>query len=372
VSDRRPPWARHDRASGAVPFGAVPSGAMFHAELNSYRRRLRGGVFWTTAPLLVQGSVAAGAVFALVVHVGAWPATVWAAAGGAVGVVMSAAWASLRTPSLAATATVVDRWFALEDRIATALQFADAEDAFSRLVVDDARRALEAHRHAPLLAEPRNSVRWLRSAGVAGLLLLLTVVNRPGLAPGVAVSAQNSVRSGGSSDRQMASEENSQSGRERVGTSATGGTGPAAASRSDVADPHNRVASDGGRGGDTRAGTSTSRTSSEAGGSSPQGSFAARGEVPASATVSSGNPGNRAASQGGDGPEGNNGGVPAAGGGSGIGGRATPAPSGSAYASASARARSQAEAAIAAQRVPLRLRAVVRDYFLTIQPTGRQ
>lgn len=148
------------------------SNAVLGAALRRFRRRLRLVAFVRYVP--VASAIALGLVNVLVIarpDIGVDPA-VWA--GSLVLAIVSAyGLAVLRTPSLSATARIVDRQLGLQDRATSALEFSPATDAISRLVIEDAAARLRTVPVARLPLSVPVSARWLAASAVAASALIL-------------------------------------------------------------------------------------------------------------------------------------------------------------------------------------------------------
>jgi hypothetical protein len=108
-----------------------------------FARRLRLSLVARVLPAAVAAALGAASVLLLVARPD--PAYALSAYAAALGLAGLASWwyARWRIPSLAATARQLDARFGLEDRIVTALQFAEPTDDVARVVVADALSRLE-------------------------------------------------------------------------------------------------------------------------------------------------------------------------------------------------------------------------------------
>ena len=367
---------------------------VFLGHVQRFRRRLVWVAFLRHASLACAAAVAVSALTDRLVLSRA-PSWGWVAAAAGIGLAGAALAAVLRAPTPRATGTAVDRRLELSDRVAAAVQFADATDPVARLVVDSASKRLALAEPAqvfPLRAHPRAAVAW--TATVCVLALAALSAPEGGDDPGA--PAAGGLAAGAPSGRALAGRP---SGRAGAGTVAAPAPDPSLVAGEprepvDVATPDRSRVSEApevsGReptdAGDTRRPSDASSGSSRdtgsspgaqgqdgaRGGSSPLG--AARGSRPLGAAGPAAGDAGRggAARQTGDAATSREaGGV--RGGATGparAAGTTRPAESGLDEARA-ADIRRTAEAALLRDEVPPHLRAYVRDYFASIRSSER-
>jgi hypothetical protein len=170
------------------------------------RRRLRTVAMLRLAAVAAPAGVTAGVALAL-----AGPAPAWAAGVlGLLGAVAAAAWAAIRTPTLATVARQLDTRLGLRDRVAAALQLQQTGGPVAALVARDAAARLAPIRMATVfpLALGRipavaaaiavASVAWLMSidAGTSRA----TLATAPGTRDAASADAGSPVRDGAPSN----------------------------------------------------------------------------------------------------------------------------------------------------------------------------
>ncbi len=103
------------------------------------------------------------------------------AATAALAVLAAYALAVFKTPSLSATARIVDARFGLQDRAVSALQFAESADPIASLVVADAASRLKRMPVSRLPLTVPVTARWLAASVflVSAVLLITTARSRP-------------------------------------------------------------------------------------------------------------------------------------------------------------------------------------------------
>jgi hypothetical protein len=152
-----------------------------HPELDALVRRIASQVRWRRAEHVALrgvfwGAVAGGAVLLFKVVIGAW-APVLAGALVLAGLLVGAAWGLARSVAPIAAARLGDRAFGLEDRVATALEWAGRADRtplVDALIADARARAANL---SPRQIVPRmlpREVKWLPAPALAALVLLLS------------------------------------------------------------------------------------------------------------------------------------------------------------------------------------------------------
>lgn len=363
--------------------------AAFLRQLVRFRRRL--GVLEFSKyglPMAIVALVGAG-IAVLAVRPAAWHAAAWFGGSIAVALVTACAIAWIRTPSMRATAAMIDRHFHLEDRVVTALQFAGDADGVSRLIVSDASAHLARCAPKDVSGSATHRAIWLALfCGGAALLYALAAVRTPSVFPP------------GSFSSERASSTDGQDGPKRpaiVAVSRPAGASASAAGSPEIAKAQGREAVRPGlQNGTTQVASSgVERATGESilprQPSGPGGSKGTRRDASGGSHANSGSGGaagtaGRSQAGGERGSDGSG-----SGGGTGSGTRAgaggvkgglpasptrrhtaLPIPAGSGYSAQYRNARTAAEAAIDQGRVPPILRRYIRDYFLAIQPTGRQ
>ena len=136
IRTAREPFADDAPARG----GAQPDGVQLRRALGTFRRRRRRVLairFLCTGLAL---AVVAGEALSLAFRAGTL-STMWLLAGAAgTAAIVSIVAAAVRTPSLPDTSRLLDRHASLQNRAATALQFAENDDVMATLVVRDAAR----------------------------------------------------------------------------------------------------------------------------------------------------------------------------------------------------------------------------------------
>jgi hypothetical protein len=361
----------------------------FASALRRFQRRLRISVFARSVPVTCVCALAASDVGCLILRPTASFAIL--ACAGALVFSLLAAWlvALIRTPSLSATARVLDRRGHWDDRAVTALQFAVAGDAVSRLIVEETTARLETTPVSLLPLDVSEPWRWGAVAvlAVSGLIVVSLdqidagsssiLASRPSSAAPSAQAGRTNARQGSSSG--------AHTGDERMADAPEhADTAIAAAQKAKGVEA--------GAAGDARAGVGSTATQP---GSATEdmhqldrvGSASAR-RTEAAATARGTSDGDRAG--GGDGSRAATAALSAAGRGArgatrsattggGVAGGAlardgaaptvsTSPANGVLDATDFRRAYARAEAAISRERVPPRLRSYVRDYFLAIRP----
>jgi hypothetical protein len=358
-------------------------------QIAGFRRRLGVLAFRRFAPPLAVVAIVATEAAIVAIHPAIRQATVWFGGAVALGVAMAGTIALVRIPSLHATAAVLDRRLRLEDRIVTALQFARDSDVVSRLIVRDASERLAKHPPMALSATPQPRLGWLAIVGAAASLLFALAVLR---APFV-FQGDTSAPAGASSTDAPGGPRQSRPGAGPSATSSEAGTAASVAraqiGRDGVARraPQDAAATSAPPGAGVLSGASTSSRNDSAAGQragtrgdvqpgSQRGAEAGSGVGTAGRSVAGGDRGGHGSGAGGGatagtetGAGGVKGGMPAA---SARQPAARRLPDGPNYSAQYWNARTRAEAAIAQERVPARLRRYIRDYFLALQPTGRQ
>lgn len=367
------------------------------AQLRRFRRRLRAVTFARVFPVAVT-------IAMVVALAGVWiggtrtniAATALAAAVAAASLV-AAVVAHLRTRRLADTAATLDSRFGLENRLATALEFAGHADAMSALIVADANVRLAARRLHDVPFEGPRHLAWLLT-GLTAAVVIFAVSRTPSLAvtdraasqsvlsatagaasssarraPGATAASVNEgtprlAADADSRDRTLQSASPSE-GRESTGSSAlpkgaaTTTSTPSAgqdggAARSAATEnaklPSTPAAGSNGRGASgARSGAATAAVSGPAQTTGNGAAGAAGGSAPPRGTAA-GAGGVRDASP--------------------LDGRSGGAPSHNTHradVSTAPAAWDRAESALAREHLPLDLRRYVRDYLIAVRPGGR-
>ena len=294
--------------------------------------------------------------------------------------------AVIRTPSLTATARVVDRELRLQDRAVSALQFSESTDAISRLVVAEGAARLEDVPASRLPLAVPVTARWLAigtSALFAAVLVSRTIPPSPGAVPAGTGRATATASGSARSPRAGAALPDAPGSQARF---------PPASSPAGAAIPPTRQApapgtpssSEGTGRGAVTASKAPADPSIESGSApSSEGTSPKRAEAGGAAVVASradggsknGTTALTARGRGAGTPGGSEG--LAGGAGATIGGSELAAPpqpndAGNRRTGAYAAAYDRAEAATAAEHVPFALRSYVRAYFLSIRPASRQ
>ena len=358
-------------------------------QIAGFRRRLGVLAFRRFAPPLAVVAIVATEAAIVAVHPTIRQAALWFGGAVALGMAIAGTIALVRIPSLHATAAALDRRFRLEDYIVTALQFARDSDVVSRLIVRDASARLAKQTPMALSAEPQHRLGWLAIVGAAvSLLFALAIVRTP-----LAFRADTSAPAGASSTDAPGGPRQSRPGAGPSAARAEAGSdasmAPAPVGRDGIAQ---RVAKDEAStavppsvGVPSVASTSSLRDSAAGqpagmrGGVQPgsqRGAEAGSGVGTAGRSLAGGARGGHGSGAGGGATAGTEAGTGGVKGGMASASRRQPAagrlPDGPNYSAQYRNARTRAEAAIAQERVPARLRTYVRDYFLALQPTGRQ
>jgi hypothetical protein len=357
---------------------AESSNARLQLALRPFQRRLRRRAAARYLP--VAGAIAlVAATIATWFSMNAFTALLFAAVFA---VAAACALAFIRTPTIAATARIVDAELQLQDRTVSALQFSALDDAIARLVVNEGISRLQSQKSASLRVTVPARGRWLCLA--AALLFVVVFVARDGSssAPaspsqsGAAVTTSRGASQRGGTPTAAAASAPAGAARETPSLSGAGSTTPETrrpetqrnAERAGATERRDSSAHADNATGSPAATAATTDAMRPA----PAGAGAAQnagqgGAATALASNPSG-PGRGAGAAGGR--------ERAAGGVAGAklaGTNPQPTPGASAargdrrdaaYAAAYARA----ESATAAEHVPVRLRSYVRAYFLAIRP----
>jgi hypothetical protein len=155
------------------------SSALFEAELRRFQQRFRLALFVRLLP--VACAIALVAIAVMLAFSRQYGISTRLLSGSLLFATAAAsAIAVVRTPSLAETARMVDRELRLQDRATSALQFAQAADPISRLLVTEATARLQQVPVSRLpLAVPQT--RWwvASSATMFSGLLLMTLTMSP-------------------------------------------------------------------------------------------------------------------------------------------------------------------------------------------------
>lgn len=361
---------------------------VFERALRPFRLRLRTAAFVRHVPAACIVALVMLDAALLVLRPGLVAAALTCGAALTLAIVGAGIGALVTTPSLTDTARTIDGYFRLENRAVTALQFSDAPDPMSRLIVGDATRRLGGIPASRLpLGGAAPKLRWAAIATAAASVLLvyltaggtsvpLTESVGPTAASGSAAAGQALSRSdagraagrGGAATRTSTSAQaspvptrrmgpgNAATTRDAAGESrgATPGTTPSAGT-----DTLDRAVQPDRAIGEARRSLSASTSTS-----APAAGGAGDGQGSAADASGAGRGGRNVAAR-----SAGSGGVA---GGALLGDRTT-GRSGEQettvdMAGLTARAASaRAEAALGDQRVPPRLRAYVRDYFVAVR-----
>jgi hypothetical protein len=373
-----------------VPDNSV---ALLMWHLGRVRRRLTAIALARYGAIIASLCIVAGEAAFMAVPAGSGGRPYWALSAALATAVACVTAVVLRSPTLAATATIVDRRWNLLDRATTALELADQSDTVSNLVLADAVARLAEHSPHELRYEPVHRLpAAVTVVGVVSILLLIrggstnTVpsASRPaeGSGPGVtaapsgrprqeraqAQAATTASRSTGAVASRQADVSQPEGPRERAGEVGAGepvqrltsgetgapheGNTPASgvralAGHTDAArpEPGAGISRGAGPGGDRDA-PSAEQRSSGASGSGRGGSSRAEAEA---ARVAGGAQGGQLRGS--------------------AAGPGSAAPGGSAgFAARYRSAAKQVESAIEQERIPAQRRTYVRDYFLAIRP----
>ena len=352
--------------------------------LQRFRRRLRLRAFVLDLPVSAALATAVAAAVTVTrsedLSLRAWAASLLLAILAAYLV------AVIRTPSLAATAQVVDRELRLQDRAVSALQFSESTDSISRLVVAEGAARLEDLPASRLPLTFPVTARWLAiGTSVLCAAVVLSRMNQQSTDAGAArTGPATATASGGTrSPRDGVATPDAPKGQASVppasspGAAAIPPTRPASAAGTPSAGessgrgqaPASKPPADPSieSGSAPLTPESTSPNRAQAGGAAGGASRGDGGSKNGTAALTAGGrgagtPGGREDLAGGAGGT--------------IGGRQAvplqPNDAGNRRTAAYDAAYNRAEAATAAERVPFALRSYVRAYFLSIRPASRQ
>jgi hypothetical protein len=363
----------------------------FASTLRRFQRRLRISVFARSVPITGVCALAAVDVGCLVLRPTVSVAIL--ACAGALVFTLLAAWlvALIRTPSLSATARVLDRRARLDDRAVTALQFAAAGDAVSRLIVEETRARLETTPVSRLPLDVSGPWRWGAVAVLAVSGLIVIGLDQPNAGSSSMQPAGPSSAAAPSTRATRANARQGSSSATRTGDERMAGA-PEHPETTLTAAQKVKGGDDSAAVGDPRAGVGN--TATQPGSATQDGEpldrvgSASAPRTEAAATARGTSDGDRGG--GGDASRADTAALSAAGRGGrgatrsattggGVAGGALARDGAAPKASASPansvlgtsdfrRAYARAEAAIGRERVPPRLRSYVRDYFLAIRP----